>query len=284
MLIENVSDTARWVAAYRAMETGRPDAIFRDPFARPLAGERGQTIVDSIGKTRSRAWAMIVRTASLDEMILDAVARGPLDLVLNLAAGLDARPWRLPLPGTLRWVDVDLPGILEHKAGVIGDTLPACRYEAVAADLADPAIRAGTLARVCATSQRALVVSEGLLVYLTAEQVGGLARDLAAQAPVREWLFDLANPALLRMMQRDWGREVEKGRAPFRFAPAEGPEFFRPFGWRLAERRSTVEEARRLRREHPLAWLWRLMRPITPAHRWEEIRWLSSYARLERAV
>ena len=266
------------------MESERPDAIFRDPFARSLAGERGQTIVDQIGKSRSSAWAMIVRTASLDEMILAAAEQGPVDLVINLAAGLDARPWRLPLPATLRWVDVDLPGILEHKARVIGDTLPVCRYEAVAADLADPAVRAETLARLCATSQTALVVSEGLLVYLTAEQVSGLARDLAAQSPVKEWLLDLANPALLRMMQRDWGGEVRKGSAPFRFAPAEGPEFFRPFGWRLAERRSTVEEARRLRREHPLAWLWRLLGPITSAHRWEEIRWLSSYVRLERAV
>ena len=282
MLIENISDTARWVATYRAMETERPDAVFRDPFARRLAGERGQTIVDQIGKSRSRAWAMIVRTKALDEMILDAIARGPVDLVVNLAAGLDARPWRLPLPETLRWVDVDLPGILEHKAGVIGDARPVCRYEAVAADLADPAVRAGALARVCAGSQKALVISEGLLIYLTDEQVGDLARDLAAQAPVQAWIFDLANPALLAMMQRDWGGEVEKGDAPFRFAPASGPEFFGPFGWQLAERRSCVEEARRLRREHPLAWLWRLLRPITPARRLEEIRWLASYVRLER--
>ena len=282
MLIENISDTARWVAAYRAQENDRPDAIFRDPFARRLAGEHGQHIADKIGKSRSRAWAMIVRTKSLDEMILDAIARGPVDLVVNLAAGLDARPWRLPLPETLRWVDIDLPGILAHKAGVIGDARPVCRYEAVAADLADPAVRAGTLGAVCAASRKAVVVSEGLLIYLTGEQAGDLARDLAAQPSVREWIFDLANPALLRMMQHDWGSDVEKGNAPFQFAPANGPEFFLPFGWRQAERRSTVEEARRLRREHPLAWLWRLLGPITPARRMEEIRWLASYVRLER--
>jgi O-methyltransferase involved in polyketide biosynthesis len=45
MPIGNVSDTARWVAVYRAMETARPDAIFRDPFAERLAGERGLEIV-----------------------------------------------------------------------------------------------------------------------------------------------------------------------------------------------------------------------------------------------
>ena len=46
--IENVSDTARWVAVYRAMETARADAIFRDRFAARLAGEKGEAIVDSM--------------------------------------------------------------------------------------------------------------------------------------------------------------------------------------------------------------------------------------------
>jgi O-methyltransferase involved in polyketide biosynthesis len=36
-LIENVSDTARWVAMYRAQESSRPDALFHDPFAERLA-------------------------------------------------------------------------------------------------------------------------------------------------------------------------------------------------------------------------------------------------------
>ena len=45
MSIENVSDTARWVAVYRAMETERPDALFRDPWGRRLAGVKGKEIV-----------------------------------------------------------------------------------------------------------------------------------------------------------------------------------------------------------------------------------------------
>src|ERR1051325_5307588 len=105
--IENVSDTARWVAVYRAMETERPDAIFRDPFAARLAGEHGARIVDTIPRGRQMAWTMITRTAVFDEIIMGAVRGKGVDLVLNLAAGLDARPWRLDLPPRLRWVDVD---------------------------------------------------------------------------------------------------------------------------------------------------------------------------------
>ena len=97
-LIDNVSDTARWVAVYRAMETERPDAIFRDPFAARLAGEKGVGIVDAMKNGRRMAWAMIVRTKVFDEIILERVRNGNADVVLNLAAGLDARPWRLSLP------------------------------------------------------------------------------------------------------------------------------------------------------------------------------------------
>ncbi|MGC8595949.1 MAG: hypothetical protein ACP5MI_10155 [Candidatus Kryptoniota bacterium] len=47
-LVENISDTAFWVAFYRAMETERSDAHFRDPYARLLAGNRGERIARSI--------------------------------------------------------------------------------------------------------------------------------------------------------------------------------------------------------------------------------------------
>src|SRR5512140_162724 len=115
MLIENISDTALWVAYYRAMESARPDAIFSDPFALRLAGERGQQIVDNVKGGRRMAWAMIVRTAVFDEIILDAISSYGVDTVLNLAAGLDTRAWRMKLPATLRWIDADLPGILDYK-------------------------------------------------------------------------------------------------------------------------------------------------------------------------
>ena len=98
--IRNVSDTALWVAVYRAMETERSDALFSDPYARRLAGERGQAIVDAMPRGKSMSWPMVVRTAVMDEIIMRCVQQGA-RTVLNLAAGLDARPYRLPLPPTL---------------------------------------------------------------------------------------------------------------------------------------------------------------------------------------
>jgi methyltransferase (TIGR00027 family) len=255
--IENVSDTARWVAVYRAMETERPDAIFRDPFAARLAGEKGHGIVANMPRGRQLSWPMIVRTYVFDEIILDRVRNGGVDTVLNLAAGLDARPWRMSsLPPDLRWIDVDLPGILNYKTGMLSGEKTFCRYEAVTLDLADGPKRRALFSQVGAESRRTLVVSEGLLIYLDADQVASLADDLHAQPSFQWWLFDLASPRLLKMMSKQWGKNVEAGDAQFKFGPAESTKFFEPHGWREITYRQTFEESIRLKRTMPAARLW----------------------------
>ena len=281
MAIENISDTARWVAVYRAMESERPDAIFRDPFARRLAGAKGEEIVNTMKSGRRMAWAMITRTAVFDEIIMQRVEAGA-DLVVNLAAGLDARPWRLQLPPSLHWVDVDLPDILRYKTETLRGETPLCRYEAVPADLTDAVTRTKLFERFGAEGRNVLIVTEGLLIYLTPEQVAGLARALHAVPTLRWWVIDLASPRLLQMMQKMWGRAVSAGNSAFRFAPAEGTAFFRPFGWRELEYRSAMVEARRLGREMPGMWFWRLLSGLASPKRREEMLRMSGVVLLER--
>jgi len=283
MLIENISDTARWVAYYRAMETGRPDAIFRDPFAARLAGERGEHIVDNMKSGRGMAWAMIVRTAVFDEIILDTISSYGVDTVINLAAGLDSRAWRLPLSPSLRWIDVDLPGILDYKLDTLRESRPVCDYEAVRLDLTDVAARKALFVRLGAASKTTLVITEGLLVYLTADQVGKLATDLHASESFRFWLIDIASPRLLAIMRRSWGKSVNEGNAQFQFAPAEGTDFYTKFGWRESEFRSSMEEAHRLQREMNMAWLWRFIGRLSSAAKREEFRRMSGIVLLEKA-
>jgi methyltransferase (TIGR00027 family) len=280
MTIENVSDTARWVAVYRAMETARPDAIFRDPFADRLAGQRGQQILDAMPHGRATAWPMIVRTALFDEIILDCVQNKKADLVVNLAAGLDARPWRMPLPPSLHWVDVDLPGILNYKTETLRDETPVCRYEAITTDLTDVEARRSLFSRLGAGSSRALVLSEGLLVYLAPEQVATLAADLHAQPSFQEWLIDLASPQLIKRMTRMWGKNLAS--APFLFGPPEGTEFFRPYGWREVQFRSMWEEAKRLHRTMKGAWFWGFVGRFYPKKVREGFRRFSGIVLLER--
>jgi len=282
MTIDNVSDTARWVATYRAMESERPDALFHDPFARRLAGAKGDEIVNTIKQGRSMAWAMIVRTQVIDEIIRAEITGDRIDLVLNLAAGLDARPWRMELPHSLHWVDVDLPDILRYKLETLRGVPTRCSYEAVEADLRDAAVRRALFARVGARTQRALVVTEGLLIYLGDEAVAALASDLHAVPTFARWIIDIASPRLLKMMSKSWGKSVAAGNAPFRFAPASGTDFFRPYGWRELEFHSTMLEAKRLNRRMKGAALWEVVGRLYPRRMREEFRRLSGTVLLER--
>ena len=74
-LIRNVSDTALWVAVYRARETERPDALFRDPFAGRLAGVRGVQIATSMPFADKATWAWVARTVLFDQC--SSPARSP---------------------------------------------------------------------------------------------------------------------------------------------------------------------------------------------------------------
>jgi methyltransferase (TIGR00027 family) len=248
LTLRNISDTARWVAMYRADESDRPDALFKDPFARRLAGERGEQLAALLSTAaEGRSWPFVTRTVVIDRFIEDRVRQGA-DLVLNLAAGLDARPYRMELPPSLRWVEVDLPELLAYKEDVMRGEKPRCALERVALDLADVEARRALFARLGREARSGLVVTEGLLIYLTREQVAGLATDLAAAGGLDHWIVDISSPGLKKMIEKQIGAHLSQASAPLHFAPEEGPAFFEPYGWQAEEVRSMIKEARRLGR------------------------------------
>jgi methyltransferase (TIGR00027 family) len=112
--ITHVSDTARWTALHRATESARPDALFSDPLAERLAGEQGRAIVDNVPWTDRSGFWLVARTKIIDDAIAAALAHG-CDRVLNLAAGLDTRPYRLVLPPDLTWIEATYPSCSRKK-------------------------------------------------------------------------------------------------------------------------------------------------------------------------
>ena len=99
---------------------------------------------------------------------------------------------------------------------------------------------------------QALVLTEGLLVYLDDAQVRDLSRDIAAHAGVGGWILDLGSPAILEMIRKGMGATLTN--APLKFAPENGVAFFEALGWRVAQVRSIFHAAVRYRR---LPWFLR---------------------------
>jgi methyltransferase (TIGR00027 family) len=130
-------------AAYRAMETNHPNAIFHDPLAAKLAGDQGRQIIDSLPKQAFiGGWSIVIRTRIIDDFIQGAIVEG-VDTILNLGAGLDTRPYRIELPKSLRWIEVDYPHVIELKESCLSRDPPRCRLERVRLDLVDAKNRRG---------------------------------------------------------------------------------------------------------------------------------------------
>jgi methyltransferase (TIGR00027 family) len=253
-LIRNISDTACWAAIYRARETDRPDALFRDSFARRLAGRRGEQIADTIPYGNKNTWSWVTRTYLFDQFITEQVQQGA-DMVINLAAGLDARPYRMTLPPSLQWIEVDLPEILTYKEEILAGEKPVCALERVRMDLSNVSGRRTLFKQLGQRAKKALLVSEGFLMYLAANEVGALARDLAAPSSFQRWVLDLASPGLLKMLQKKLGAQLSEAGAPFKFGPPEGPDFFVPFGWKPIDIRSLFKTAAKLKRLPLFLWM-----------------------------
>ena len=246
-LIRNISDTARLAAVYRARESDRRDALFRDPFARRLAGTRGEQIAQSLPFSNRHTWSWVTRTYLFDQLITEQVQQG-VDVVINLAAGLDARPYRMALPSSLKWFEVDLPELLAYKEEVLGSEKPACALERVRLDLSNVSARREMFEQLGRKANKALVVTEGLIIYLTADEVGSLARDLATPRSFERWILDLVSPGLLHMLQKNMGGPLSQAGAPLEFGPKEGTDFFTPCGWKSIDARSMLKTAARLKR------------------------------------
>ncbi len=274
--IEHVSDTAFWVASFRALESERPDAVFQDPLARVLVGEKGAQIAKSLGGARTMAFIMVVRTSAIDRLISAAIERG-VDTVLNLGAGLDTRPYRMKLPTSLRWVEADFPSVIELKNAKLAHEQPVCGLERVDIDLADRAARRALLARVAAGARSVLVITEGVINYLSDDEAGRLAEDVHAEPALRYWIQDYYS-AEARRHRPSWRKKMQA--APFLFSAPDWFGFFGKFGFRPLQKISIRAEAARIRRRPP--WPWSLLFRLMPASWLDRADGGLGYALLER--
>lgn len=245
-LIRYISDTALWAAAFRAQETERSDALFRDPFAARLAGSRGFELAAKLS-TPANSTSWVTRTWLFDRFISQEITRKP-DLVLNLGAGLDTRPYRMTLPASLRWVEVDAPEILAYKEDLLASEKPSCSLERIGLDLLDRKERCALLTALQERAESILIVSEGLLIYLQPEEVAALAADLARHSHFERWILEAVSPQVLERMRLTAGPALHQSGSAFLFGPAEGPDFFARYGWSVVDVRGVLKTAVELSR------------------------------------
>ena len=237
--ITHVSDTALMVAACRAIEAECEDGFVHDPFAARLAGERGMAILKAIPQPEMMRFGVSVRSRFLDELLLEALAGRTIATVLSVGCGLDARPWRLELPADLRWIEVDFAAMLDYKDAVMAGETPRCRRDRLTADINDPAQRRGIYE--AAGAAPALMITEGLLMYLPAVTVESLASE-TAETSIVHWISDINTSEFAKALNLDAMRNLRHVQASDFLHGEAILDCARRNGWISAARRSYLKD------------------------------------------
>jgi methyltransferase (TIGR00027 family) len=198
--------TSLYSAMLRARESARPDRLFADPFAEPLAGQQGNDVIawmeaNSPGAAQNPV--VPIRTRFYDDTLKRILDDFGVDQLVIVAAGLDSRAFRLSLPPDLALFELDQPEVLDFKASRLAklNAAPRCRRVPVPADLTSDwsaAIQDGGFDR----RRPAIWLLEGLLPYLDDAQVNHLLGMLSKLSAAGSWLLaDVMSTAFLSSPQ-----------------------------------------------------------------------------------
>ncbi|ART72765.1 SAM-dependent methyltransferase [Mycobacterium dioxanotrophicus] len=229
---QGVADTGLMVAAIRAKESRRDDRLFTDPFAEKLAGESGHRLLEEAIATAGDKTTLqiVVRTRFWDEALLRVVAA--VDQVVILAAGMDARAYRLPWPDGTTVYELDQPAVIAAKAEALAGEQPRCRRVAIGIDLAED-WPAALQAAGFDPQHPAVWLIEGLLQYLDESAVRTLFETIdTVSAPESVLLYDVVGKTLLDNVMLTAVREhMARNSAPWLFGTDEPGELSGRLGW-----------------------------------------------------
>jgi methyltransferase (TIGR00027 family) len=250
-LIKHISDTSFWVAHYRAIESERSDSLFKDPYAQILVGDFASNIEAIKSEaTKWTQWTVVMRTHIIDEMIRDLNSKG-VTTFLNIGAGLDSRPYRMNLAPEICWIEIDFPHVIEHKRKLLQKFNPSCKLESIGLDMSNRELRQYQFDELSKKYSEIVVLTEGVLPYLTQEQVSELSEDLTQRSNFKYWITEYISPKSYRYL-KDAKRMKALKNTPFQFYPVDWFGFFEKRGWNLIQSQYYTEVSEKFQRPTPM--------------------------------
>lgn len=214
--INQVSDTAHWVATYRAIESKKEKPLFIDPFAEKLAGDLGYKLFNQIPIAKWLSPFFIMRTKVIDDLLLDLLETKKIDVVINIGSGLDTRPYRLNLPPSLLWIEVDSSNILKFKSHILKDFQPFCEHIELNSNKTLFIEFKKILNSKYTLEPNVLFIAEGLLPYLSREESALLVQDIATITNSDIYfIFDDAKPFVFNFLGKLWNPLLKTSKKQF---------------------------------------------------------------------
>lgn len=220
-----VSFTAKVMAAVRAIETQRPDALFSDFFAAQLAGaDTIQAAIPRVEEYEKQGRPFIsVRTRFFDDFLMNHDIRQ----VVLLGAGMDTRAFRLNWQAGTHIYEIDHSDVLDYKESVLAAIAPHCTRHSICADLTQSHWSQLLLEQGYQSSEPSIWLLEGLLYYLNSTQVHNLLTKIKNLAIAGSWFgADVINSLILNGSD-EWAKYWQSS--------CDHPEsFFANYGWQAS--------------------------------------------------
>lgn len=241
--MDDISYTAQWTAAARALENQRPDALFNDELAGAMAEPNGFNLLKRY-EGRGVTEFIAIRTRYIDDSITRILAENGVRQVVLAANGMDTRAYRMDWPEETTVYELDHGALLTEKRSrlIRLGAVPRVSTVAVHADLTED-----WLAALCANgfdpSRPTLWVAEGLVFFLTEPQATQLFETMATASPPKSWLVvDMTSATLLRHpMTQSFLARLRADGTPWQFGTDDPVGFLAGSGWTARDVRQPGE-------------------------------------------
>lgn len=178
----------------RAIESRSVDPWLRDPWAEQ-AVDKIDYDFGSIKLSKVEPLAIAIRAKQFDRWVCDWIAEHPTSTVLHLGCGLDSRVFRVDPSSTVRWFDVDYPEVIDLRRELYPER---DNYRMLGSSLLEP----GWLDDVPGDLP-AMIVAEGVMMYLPADGAEALLKRLADHFPSGRIGFDAVSKRGARLAGAD---------------------------------------------------------------------------------
>jgi len=225
--LTGVPETMLQTVYARARESAGRGAI-RDETAEQIIGSLDYDFSLAEKDTAMRS-GVIARTIVLDRLVGAWLGRHPGTVVVNLACGLDTRCYRMK--GYQHWYNLDLPETITVRQQLLPESGAISQLAMSAMDDWGAAIRE--------TDAPALVIIEGLTMYLSEADVRRIFEVIAARLPKAEVFVETMNPAVAKRFKE---RSIEGSHAKFTWGVKDGRALAALLpGFRFVEEHSLTE-------------------------------------------
>ncbi|MCM1526279.1 MAG: class I SAM-dependent methyltransferase [Bacteroides sp.] len=214
--MQGVPETMLQTLYARAAYSGRKGAKFHDDKAVEIVSRMDYDF-SFAGEDTMMSKGVIARTLLLDRMVGDFLRENPRGTVVNIACGLDTRVYRLNVGSAVRWYNLDLPETIEVRRLFL-------KEDGNISMIARSAMDAGWADEIEETDGRALVIIEGLSMYLSEQDVKKILSIIDSRFDSAEVIMETMSPWVVKNVKE---KSIEKTKAKFTWGVKSGRELAR---------------------------------------------------------